>query len=106
MLFRSSNWFNTAAFANPSYTRYGNSHAGTVIGPGFFGSDLAFFKNIKFTESKYFQFRWEMFNAFNKVNLYNPDMGFGGGSAPSGSFGTITSSNDARIMQVGMKLYF
>ena len=101
-----SNWFNTAAFANPSYTRYGNSHAGTVIGPGFFGSDLAFFKNIKFTESKYFQFRWEMFNAFNKVNLYNPDMGFGGGSAPSGSFGTITSSNDARIMQVGMKLYF
>ena len=101
-----SQWFNTAAFANPSYTRYGTSHAGTIIGPGSFNSDLAFFKNVKFTESKYFQFRWEMFNAFNKVNLYNPDTGFGGGSAPSGSFGTITNSNPARIMQVGLKLYF
>ena len=101
-----SNWFNTAAFANPSYTRYGTSHAGTIIGPGSFNSDLAFFKNIKFTESKYFQARMEMFNAFNHVNLYNPNTGFGGGSAPSSSFGTITGSNPARIMQIGMKMYF
>jgi hypothetical protein len=99
-------WFNTAAFANPPYTRYGNSHAGTVIGPGLVNFDLAFFKNIKFTESKYFQFRWEMFNAFNHVQLYNPNMDFGGGSTASGSFGTISGSNDARIMQIGMKFYF
>ena len=99
-------WFNTAAFANPPYTRYGTSHAGTVIGPGLINFDLAFFKNIRFTESKYFQFRWEMFNAFNHVNLNNPNMGFGGGSSPSSSFGTINGSHDARIMQIGMKMYF
>jgi len=99
-------WFNTAAFVNPSYTRYGTSKAGTVIGPGYVNFDLAFFKNIKFTESKYFQFRWEMFNAFNHVNLNNPNMDAGSSNPVSSSFGTITGSNDARIMQVGMKFYF
>jgi hypothetical protein len=99
-------WFNTAAFVNPPYTRYGNSHAGTIIGPGYVNFDAAFFKNIKFTESKYFQFRWEMFNALNHVNLNNPGNDFGGGTAPSSSFGVITGSNAARIMQVGLKMYF
>jgi hypothetical protein len=47
-----------------------------------------------------------MFNAFNHVNLYNPGTDFGGGAAPSSSFGVITGSNAARIMQIGMKLYF
>lgn len=99
-------WFNTAAFVNPPYTRYGNSHAGTIIGPGYVNFDAAFFKNFKFTESKYFQFRWEMFNALNHVNLYNPGNDFGGGTAPSSSFGVITGSNPARIMQIGLKMYF
>ena len=99
-------WFNTAAFVNPSYTRYGDAHAGTIIGPGLINFDLAFFKNIKFTESKYFQFRWEMFNAFNHVNLYNPGTDYGGGTTPSSSFAVITGSNDARIMQIGLKFYF
>lgn len=99
-------WFNTAAFVNPPFTRYGNSHAGTIIGPGYVNFDAAFFKNFKFTESKYFQFRWEMFNALNHVNLYNPGNDFGGGTAPSSSFGVITGANPARIMQVGLKMYF
>jgi hypothetical protein len=42
-----------------------------------------------------------MFNAFNHVNLYGPDT-----NASNGTFGVISSANDARIMQVGMKLYF
>jgi len=99
-------WFNTAAFVNPPYTRYGNSHAQTIIGPGMVNFDLSFFKDIKYNESKYFQFRWEMFNAFNHVNLYNPGTDYGGGATPSSSFGVITGANDARIMQIGMKLYF
>jgi hypothetical protein len=94
-------WFNTAAFAVPPFPRYGTSRPGTIVGPGYVNFDLSFFKNIKFTESKYFQFRWEMFNAFNHVNLYGPDT-----NASNGTFGVISSANDARIMQVGMKLYF
>jgi hypothetical protein len=101
-----SHWFNTAAFANPPYTRYGNSHADTIIGPGMVDFDFAFFKNFKYNESKYFQFRWEMFNAFNHVNLYNPGTDYGGGTTPSSSFAVITGSNDARIMQIGLKFYF
>ena len=94
-------WFNTAAFVDPSYTRYGTSGAGTIIGPGAFNFDLSFFKNIKFTESKSLQFRWEMFNAFNHVNLGNPNT-----DRSSGSFGLITYAGAARVMQAGLKFYF
>jgi hypothetical protein len=94
-------WFNTAAFVDPSYTRYGTSGAGTIVGPGLVNFDLSIFKNIKFTESKSLQFRWEMFNAFNHVNLGNPNT-----DRSSGQFGLITYAGAARIMQAGLKLYF
>jgi hypothetical protein len=96
-----TDWFNTAAFAVPSFPRYGTSHAGTIVGPGYTNFDLAFFKSIKFTESKYFQFRWEMFNAFNHDNLSNPNV-----DVSSSNFGVISSANPSRIMQASMKVYF
>jgi len=96
-------WFNTAAFVDPSYTRYGDSGAGTIIGPGAINFDLSFFKNIKFTESKSLQFRWEMFNAFNHVNLGNPNTDCSSGP---GQFGLITYAGAARVMQAGLKFYF
>lgn len=94
-------WFNTAAFANPPFPRYGTSRPGTIIGPGYVNFDLDLMKNFHFTESKYFQFRWEMFNAFNHVNLGDPNT-----DVSAGTFGVISSSNAARIMQIGMKMYF
>jgi hypothetical protein len=94
-------WFNTAAFAEVPYTRYGNAGQGTIVGPGMVNFDLSFFKNIKFTESKSLQFRWEMFNAFNHVNLGNPTT-----DVSAGNFGVIGYAGAARIMQAGLKLYF
>jgi len=96
-----SQWFNTAAFVDPSFTRYGDSGAGTIVGPGLVNFDLSFFKNFKFSESKSLQFRWEMFNAFNHVNLGNPNT-----DRSSGTFGVIGSAAAARIMQAGLKFYF
>jgi hypothetical protein len=94
-------WFNTAAFADVPYTRYGDAGEGTIVGPGMINFDLSFFKNIKFTESKSLQFRWEMFNAFNHVNLGNPVT-----DVTSPQFGVISSAAAARIMQAGLKFYF
>jgi hypothetical protein len=79
----------------------GDAGEGTIVGPGMVNIDLSFFKNIKFTESKLLQFRWEMFNAFNHVNLGNPVT-----DVTSPQFGVISSAAAARIMQAGLKFYF
>jgi hypothetical protein len=95
-------WFNTAAFADPPFTRYGTSGEGVVVGPGAINFDLSVFKNTRIVENKMLQFRWEMFNSFNNVNLGNPNMNV----SDRVRFGTINSAAAARIMQFGMKFLF
>ncbi len=54
------------------------------------------------TETRYFQFRAEFYNATNHPNWGNPGTTFG-----TASFGVITSNeNLPRVMQLGLKLYF
>ena len=48
-----------------------------------------------------FQFRTEVFNAFNRVNLGVPNI-----QRESSGFGQILSSGNARIVQFGLKFYF
>jgi hypothetical protein len=59
-------------------------------------------RNIRLTEKKSLQFRWEMFNAFNRVN-FNPP---GGTTFGVNTFGVINATERARIMQFGLKLYY
>lgn len=95
-------WFNTAAFVDPPYTRFGNAGEGVIIGPGSVNFDLSFFKNFNFTEARRLQFRIEMFNGLNHVNLGNPNTNV---SDPA-HFGTINYAGGARIIQAGAKIYF
>jgi hypothetical protein len=95
-------WFNTAAFSNPPYTRYGNAGEGVIIGPGSVNFDFSFFKNFNFTERIRLQFRAEMFNGFNHVNLGNPNTNV----SDKAHFGVISSAAGARIIQFGAKIYF
>jgi hypothetical protein len=60
-----------------------------------------FLKNFNFTEHKYVQFRWEMFNAMNEVNLGSPVTTIG-----LSTTGQITSADTARQMQLGLKFFF
>jgi Carboxypeptidase regulatory-like domain/TonB dependent receptor-like, beta-barrel len=94
-------WFNPAAFAAPPNYTYGNSGIGIMNGPGYFDLDTGLMKNFNFTESKYLQFRWEMFNALNHVNYNDPQT-----TINLGSTGEIFSAGPARIMQFALKLYF
>lgn len=63
--------------------------------------DTSLTKNFYVTESKYLQFRWEMFNMPHHVNLNNPTTTIG-----LGVTGLITSAGSARSMQLGLKFVF
>lgn len=75
-------------------------------GPGQNNADLGIFKNISIEERYKVQFRWEMFNAFNRVWFGGPNTCLTCGVGPGG-FGSITgTSNLPRIMQAGLKFYW
>jgi hypothetical protein len=102
-----SNWlnhyFNTAAFTtNPAGT-FGNSGKNMLQGPPIKTMDAAIAKNWIFHERYSFQFRWEMFNAFNTPSFSNP-----GNTVGFGNFGQITSVGaiPPRVMQAGLKFAF
>jgi hypothetical protein len=105
-------WFNTAAYAPvcptvsgvttcPTGARPGDSHPGSVRGPGLWRADLSLFKNIKINDRMRTQFRAEAFNVFNHTN---PDTI--STSSTSALFGKVTGYRDPRILQLALKFYF
>ncbi len=95
-------WWNRAAFALPAPGTFGNAARGSIIGPGYFGTDAALMKRFVISEEKSFQFRWEMFNVFNQVNFFpSNQLNF-----DSPTFGTIGIALPSRQMQAGLKFIF
>jgi hypothetical protein len=96
-------WFNTAAFAafSPAPQAFGTAGVGIMRGPGSINFDFTFAKNFNVTERRYFQFRTELFNAFNRANFGPPNI-----ARDSSGFGQILSAANARIIQFGLKFYF
>jgi hypothetical protein len=97
-------FFNTSVFTPtpPTADRPGNSGRGVVTGPSFQRWDVSLFKNTKLRgENTYLQFRAETFNTFNHTNFAAV-----GTNITLSTFGKVTSANDPRIMQLGLKLYF
>jgi len=70
-------------------------------GPGYASVDLSLVKNFQVTTGTRFQFRAEMFNLFNRVNLQRPV-----GNLASSQFGKSTQSFAAREIQFGFKFIF
>ena len=97
-------WFNPAAFTNPTpgQTTIPTERPGAVRLPGFWRTDLAMFKNFKFTEGLSLQFRAEAFNVFNHLN----PICCASFTTSSSSFDKITSARDPRTMQFALKLQF
>lgn len=105
-------WYNTSAYAQvcptvsgvttcPTGARPGNSHPGSVRGPGLWRADLSVMKNIKFTDRISTQFRADSTNTFNHTNPDGISTSF-----TSSLFGKVTSYRDPRILQLALKLYF
>jgi hypothetical protein len=93
-----------AFFGVPELGTTGNLGRNTYNGPGFANVDFSLFKNIKvpqINEQSMFQIRFEFFNMFNRVNFLQPT-----NKLNTSTFGTATSSFDARQIQIGLKFIF
>jgi Carboxypeptidase regulatory-like domain/TonB dependent receptor len=94
-------WLNTNAYAQPSPGTWGNVRRNNVYGPGFSDVDLSVFKNTRFSIADFpinAQFRGEMYNVFNRLNLASPACTqlcydyWDGSSGFAGAFGTTSST--------------
>ena len=94
-------WFNTAAFAKGANGTDGTLGRNVMTGPGSKNVDIGLFRNFKIKEQMMLQARGEFTNAFNLVNLSNPN-----GTLSSALFGTIRSARDMRQVQIGLRLTF
>jgi hypothetical protein len=81
--------------------RPGNAGRNSVRGPGFQRTDLSVFKNFDFAGHHRVQLRIEGFNVFNQPRFGQPNGVIG--TAP---FGQITTAEDGRIVQFGIKYIF
>ncbi|HEY6308553.1 MAG TPA: carboxypeptidase regulatory-like domain-containing protein [Candidatus Angelobacter sp.] len=105
-------WFNNTAFVQNKPTNGapvdGNSPRNFLNGPGYRDVDLAIFRTFKVNERFSLQIRGEALNVFNMVILNSPNA-----TAPAApvttalsTFGTITSAQPMRQLQLGMRVTF
>lgn len=117
----STQWLNPAAFALPGVGQIGSLGKGSIRGKPISNVDFSITKNWRFKEKYGFQFRAEMFNAFNHTNFvgFNNNLQFDGvqilsggalnpnfGKPNNGSFGQLTAAQNPREIQFGMKFSF
>jgi hypothetical protein len=98
-------WFNTSCFTPLTLAqtgeRPGNAGRNSVRGPGFQRTDLSVFKNFDFATRHRIQVRIEGFNVFNQARFGQPNGTFG-----SATFGQITTAEEGRVIQLGLKYLF
>ena len=99
-------WYNPAAYGTPNQYTFGNAGRNSLLGPGYGEVDLSLSKSFAITEKTRLDFKWDLFNALNRVNLANP-------TCPGAAFvdyadaGQICSIVDfRRRMQLGAHLTF
>ncbi len=100
----------TGGFTCPGLDTIGNIRRNSAFGPNFFNSDMSLMKNISFHERYQAQFRMDAYNAFNHINLANPNGtidasnagSIGGGPYPAGIGGTT----NPRQLQFTVHLQF
>ena len=115
-------WFNPAAYVEPAANTWGTVARNSLFGPGYEDLDLSVLKNTRFNIADFplnVQFRAEMFNLFNRVNLASPACTqlcndyFGGGSfgqsgstIGSGNFSPGIGPGEPFNVQLAMKILF
>jgi hypothetical protein len=94
-------YLNPAQFTDPTLGTFATTPRSVCCGPGENQWDITIVKKIAFTESKYFQFRTDIFNAFNRTEFVNPD-----GNFSNSTFGQILQARDPRLVQFALKFFF
>jgi len=97
-------WFDTSCFQRLTLAvnagQVGNEARNAIRGPGFARTDVSFFKNFA-AGGRQLQLRVEVFNALNQERFGQP-----GNQAGTPTFGVITTAEDGRIVQLGIKYTF
>ena len=109
-------WFNTtpigssgSAFSRPQAGTFGNMERNSLTGPGYWNVDASLFKRFQIKGSSALEFRLEVVNLFNHVNLGQPANTVGTPGNPVGNTGQITSTasqNQVRNLQFGFRFLF
>ncbi|HEV2470357.1 MAG TPA: carboxypeptidase regulatory-like domain-containing protein [Candidatus Sulfotelmatobacter sp.] len=94
-------YLNPAQFSDPTLGHFATTPRSICCGPGENEWDITVAKKIALSEAKYFQFRADVFNLFNKTQFYNPD-----GNFSDTTFGLIQQARDPRLVQFALKFYF
>jgi hypothetical protein len=94
-------YLNPAQFSDPTLGQFSTTPRAVCCGPGENQWDVTLSKRISLTESKYFQFRADIFNLFNKTEFVNPD-----GNFSNTTFGQVLQARDPRLVQFALKFYF
>lgn len=103
-------WFNAAAFCRPGLNDPGNAGKYDIRNPGVNNWDAALSKNFPIrSEKRYFELRWEAYNAFNHTQYsgLNTAARFTPAGAQSNAlFGQVTSTRAPRVMQGSLRFTF
>ncbi|HLH16183.1 MAG TPA: carboxypeptidase-like regulatory domain-containing protein [Bryobacteraceae bacterium] len=103
-------WYNPAAFSNTVAGTFGSCGRNNLRGPWLGNEDVSIVKYFRIAERKTLEFRTEMFNAPNHVELNaGGQLSWGNGSSPkpSATFGRLTSTiNPMRQIQLALKFSF
>jgi hypothetical protein len=102
-------WFNIGVFQRPANNTIGNMQRNALYKPGSNNFDLTLLKVIPIKERFKCQFRWEMYNAFNHTQFsnFNSSARFdAAGNQTNTTFGQLTSTAAARVMQGSIRFFF
>ncbi len=95
------NCIDSSAFAMPAQYTYGNLGRNALRGLGYSRTDLSLMKAFTFAGKYRAIFMAQVFNLFNEVNWNNPNAQVG-----NASFGRVTSAQDMRQAELGLKFTF
>jgi len=94
-------YLNPAQFSDPPLGQFATTPRSICCGPGENQWDMTVSKRVALSELRYFQFRADIFNLFNKTQFVNPD-----GNFSNSTFGLIQQAREARDVQFALKFYF
>ena len=103
-------FFNPTVFARPARGDFGNAPRDVVRAPGANNWDISFFKKFPVrSEARFFQLRWELYNAFNHTQFSDFDSTArfdAQGNQVNSRFGEVIAARTERRMQVSLRFSF
>jgi hypothetical protein len=104
-------FFDPTVFAKPAVGTFGNLQRNALRGPNYWRTDASLFKKFRFTENTELEFRVEVVNFFNHVNLDQPDTNIGNPASPNAHAGVISNTafgggDPQRNFQFALKFLF